>query len=52
MIKVLNSKNKEQLEDINILDRTETILEIKKFLQKKNLINQLQKKCEALDNII
>jgi len=32
MIKVLNSKSKEELQEINITDRTGTILEIKKVL--------------------
>ena len=49
MIKVLISKNKEELEEINILEITSTILEFKKVLQKRNLINQLQTKCEDLD---
>lgn len=49
MIKVLNSKRKEELEEINISDRTTTILEIKKVLQKRNLINQLETKCKTLE---
>lgn len=49
VIKVLNSKNKEEIEDINISKRTTTILEIKKVLQKRNLIIQLETKCQTLD---
>lgn len=49
MIKVINSKSREKLEEINICDRTTTILEIKKVLQKTNLINQLETKCQTLD---
>lgn len=49
MIKVLNSKTKEELEEINISDRIATIIEIKKVLQKRNLINQLETKCQTLD---
>ena len=52
MIKVLNSKNREELEEIHISDKTATIFEIKKVLQKRNLINQWQTKCEALNVIV
>ena len=37
MIKVMKSKTKAELEEIHIIDRTKTIIEIKKVLQKKNL---------------
>ena len=49
MIKVLNSKSRAELEQIKISDRTTTIMEIKKVLQKKNLLNQLETKCQTLD---
>lgn len=49
MIKVLNSKSREELEEIKISDITTTISEIKKVLQKRNLINQLESKCQTLD---
>ena len=49
MITVINSKSREKLEHINIIDRTTTILEIKKALQKKNFLNQLETKCQTLD---
>ena len=39
IIKVLNSNNREHLEEINISEKTTTIFENKKVLQKKNLIN-------------
>ena len=42
IIKFLNSKNKYELEEIGIEDGTETILEFKKVLTKKNLILQLE----------
>lgn len=42
MIGVLNSKTRQQLEEINILDRKTTILEIKKVLMKKNLLTKLK----------
>lgn len=38
LIKFLNSKNKQELEETKITDRTETILEIRKVLPKKNLV--------------
>jgi len=34
----LNSKDKYQLEELGVEDRTKTILEVKKFLTKKNLV--------------
>lgn len=52
MIKVLNSKTKQELQEINVSDRTTTILEIKKFLQKKNLLTQLETKCETLNIVV
>lgn len=52
MIKVLNSKKREELEEISIYDITATILEIKEVLQKKNLINHLESKCQTLDTIV
>ena len=49
IIKVLNYKTWKQLQEINIPNRTATILEIKKVLMKKNLLTQLKAKCEALN---
>lgn len=49
IIKFLNSKNKYELEELGINDRTATILEVKKVLTKRNLINQLEEKCEMLE---
>lgn len=49
VIKVLNSKTKQELQEINVSDRTSTILEIKKVLQNKNLLTQLKTKCETLN---
>ena len=40
------------MEEINIPERTTTILEIKKVLQKKNLINQLETKCQTLEIVV
>ena len=38
IIHFLNTRNKEQLEELRINDRTETILEIKRVLTKKTLM--------------
>jgi hypothetical protein len=38
LIRFLNSKNKQELEELEIEDRTKTILEIKKVLTKKGLM--------------
>jgi hypothetical protein len=38
IIRFLNSKTKEELEALEIEDRTETILEVKKVLTKKGLM--------------
>ena len=48
LIKFLNSKNKQELE-IEINDITETILEIRKVISKRNLINQLEEKYENMN---
>jgi hypothetical protein len=38
IIKFLNSKTREELEDLKIEDRTETILEVKRVLTKRGLM--------------
>lgn len=45
LIKFLNSRNKYQLEQLNIEDRTGTILEIKKVLTKRTLMQKLEHTC-------
>jgi hypothetical protein len=40
----LNSKTKEELEALEIEDRTKTILEVKKVLTKRGLILQLEER--------
>lgn len=52
MIKVLNLKTKVKLEQIQILDRKKTILEIKKVFQKKNLMTRLETKCQAFKTVV
>ena len=49
IIKFLNSKSKYQLEEVGISDKTATILEVKKILTKRNLIEQWEERCETLE---
>jgi hypothetical protein len=49
IIKFLNSKTREELEELKIEDRTKTILEVKSFLTKRGLILQLEEKVQAMD---
>jgi hypothetical protein len=42
IIKFLNSKTREELEELKIEDRTETILEVKRVLTKRGLMLQLE----------
>ena len=45
IIKLLNSKDSYELEELGFDDRTAAILEVKKVITKKNLILQLKEKC-------
>jgi hypothetical protein len=49
IIKFLNSKMREELEDLKIEDRTETILEVKRVLTKRGLMLQLEEKVQTMD---
>jgi hypothetical protein len=49
IIRFLNSKNREELEDLKIEDRTETILEVKRVLTKRGLMLQLEEKVQNMD---
>ena len=49
IIKFLNSKTREELEDLKIEDRTEKIIEVRRVLTKRNLMLQLEKKCYNLE---
>ena len=49
IIKFLNSKNRQELEEIGINDRTETILEVRKVISKKNLMIQLEEKFQNME---
>lgn len=52
LIKFLNSRNKHQLEQLNIKDRTVTILEIKNVLTKRSLMQGLERKCQNMQEDI
>ena len=50
IIKFLNSKNRYELEELGVAERTsETILQVKNLLTKNNLIVQLEDKCQNLE---
>jgi hypothetical protein len=49
IIRFLNSKSKEELEALQIEDRTETILEVKKVLTKRGLMLQLEERVQTMD---
>ena len=44
IIKFLNSKTKEEMEEMKIEDRTETILKVKRVLTKRGLMLHLEEK--------
>ena len=48
MIKFLNSRNRYQVDELEIEDRTGTIIEIKKVLTKRNLMLNLEKRCQSI----
>ena len=49
IIKFMNSKTREELEELKIEDRTETILEVKRVLTKRGLMLQLEENVQAMD---
>jgi hypothetical protein len=49
IIRFLNSKTREEIEDMKIEDRTETILEVKRILTKRGLMLQLEEKVQNMD---
>ena len=49
IIKFLNWNSRYELEEVGASDITTTILEVKKFLTKRNLIDQLEERCETLE---
>ena len=48
LIHFLNNKNRYELQELNIEDRTKTILEIRKVLSKRNLMLNLEEKCNNM----
>jgi hypothetical protein len=49
IIRFLNSKTWEELEELKIEDRTETILEVKRVMTKRGLMLQLEEKIQVMD---
>jgi hypothetical protein len=49
IIKFLNSKTREEPEEMRIEDRTDTILEVKRVLTKRQMMLQLEEKVQAMD---
>jgi hypothetical protein len=49
IIRFLNSKTREEMEDLKIEYRTETILEVKRVLTKRGLMLQLEEKAQNMD---
>jgi hypothetical protein len=49
IIKFLNSKTKEEIEEMKIEDKIETILEVKRVLTKRGLMLQLEEKVHVMD---
>jgi hypothetical protein len=49
IIKFLNSKTRENLEELKIEDGTEAILEVKRVLTKRGLMLQLEEKVQVMD---
>jgi molecular chaperone DnaK (HSP70) len=50
IIKFLNSKTREELEELKIEGRIETILEVKRVLTKRGLMLQLEEKVQVMDH--
>jgi len=48
LIHILNGKNEYELQELDIEDRTETILEVRKVLSKRNLMLNLEDKCQNM----
>jgi len=48
LIHFSNNRNREQLEELGISDRTDTILEIKRVLTKRTLMQNLERRCQDM----
>ena len=49
IIKLLNSKTKDEIEEMKILDRTSAVMEVNRVLTKNNLVIQLERKCRKFE---
>jgi hypothetical protein len=49
IIRFLNSKTREELEDLKIEDKTKTILEVKRILTKRGLMLQFEEKFQNMN---
>jgi hypothetical protein len=49
IIRFLNSKTREELEELKIKDRIETIIEVKRVLTKRSIMLQLEEKVQFMD---
>ena len=52
IIHCVNSKNKYELQQLEIPDRTGTTLEVKRVLTKRNLMLNLEDKCQSMQMTI
>lgn len=52
LINFLNSKNKYQLQELEIEDKIATILEVKKILTKTDLMHKLEEKSKGMQVVI
>jgi len=52
IIQFLNSKNKYELQELEIEDRTETILEVKRVLSKRNLMQNVGDKFQNMQVVV
>jgi len=52
IFKFINSKNNQELEELEIEDKIETILEVRKVLTKRNLMRQLEEKGQNMTTCI
>jgi len=52
LINFLNSKNRHELNELGVEDRTEAIIKIKKVLSKRNVMLNIEKKCHDMQVVI
>lgn len=49
IMRMLNSKTRDELEELNIQDRIQIVMDVKRVLTKKNIMVQLDNKCKELE---